>query len=172
MTNMMIINASRGSIQKLNFQLSTWRWPMKRAETCSWSLCNKLYISLPPYSCVRQVYTHPNSVVLFSHRVPSDANLLLTGPSLYKSGCTPLEFAKHHTQTCWSSKPATPNRIHMLLLLYRCGWTQLIFRYVCLGRCFVQCYRANCLIKVLVLWSWQRRFLRLCVHNTIHTVHV
>jgi len=30
---------------------------MKRAETCSCSLCNKLYISLPPYSCVRQVYT-------------------------------------------------------------------------------------------------------------------
>jgi len=29
---------------------------MKRAETCSWSLCNKLYISSPPYSCVRQVY--------------------------------------------------------------------------------------------------------------------
>jgi len=29
---------------------------MKRAETCSCSLCNKLYISLPPYSCVRQVY--------------------------------------------------------------------------------------------------------------------
>ena len=34
---------------------------MKRAETCSWSLCNKLYIYLPSYSCVRQVYTHPNS---------------------------------------------------------------------------------------------------------------
>ena len=30
---------------------------MKRAETCSCSLCNKLYISVPPYSCVRQVYT-------------------------------------------------------------------------------------------------------------------
>jgi len=33
---------------------------MVRAETCSWSLCNKLYVSIPPYSCVRQVYTHPN----------------------------------------------------------------------------------------------------------------
>ena len=29
---------------------------MKRAETCSCSLCNKLYISIPSYSCVRQVY--------------------------------------------------------------------------------------------------------------------
>jgi len=33
---------------------------MKRAETCSWYLCNKLYISLPTYSFVRQVYTHSN----------------------------------------------------------------------------------------------------------------
>jgi len=29
---------------------------MKRAETCSCSLCNILYISIPPYSCVRPVY--------------------------------------------------------------------------------------------------------------------
>ena len=36
---------------------------MKRAETCSWSLCNKLYISLPPYSCVRQVYTLQSSLI-------------------------------------------------------------------------------------------------------------
>ena len=44
------------------FQLSTWKWAMKRAETCSWSSCNKLYISLPPYSCVRQVYTLQSSL--------------------------------------------------------------------------------------------------------------
>ena len=37
---------------------------MKRAETCSCSLCNKLYISLPPYSCVRQVYTLQSTCVL------------------------------------------------------------------------------------------------------------
>ena len=34
---------------------------MKGAETCSCSLCNKLYISLPPYSCVRQVHTLQSS---------------------------------------------------------------------------------------------------------------
>jgi len=39
---------------------------MKRAETCSWSLCNKLHISLPPYSCVRQVYTLQSSLVITS----------------------------------------------------------------------------------------------------------
>jgi hypothetical protein len=36
------------------------------------------------------------------------------------------------------------------------------------ARCFVQCYKAHCGAKVLILWSWQRRFLRLCIHN-IHT---
>ena len=35
----------------------------KRAETCSCSLCNKLYISLPPYSCDRQVYTFQSSLL-------------------------------------------------------------------------------------------------------------
>jgi len=36
---------------------------MKRAETCSCSLRNKFYISLPPYSCVRQVYTLQSSLL-------------------------------------------------------------------------------------------------------------
>jgi len=52
-------------------QLSTWRWPIKRPETCSWSLCNKLYIFLPPYSCVRQVYTLQSSLwygVFYMHQ--------------------------------------------------------------------------------------------------------
>jgi len=44
------------------FHLWTWKWPMKRAETCSCSLCNKLYMSLPSYSCVRQVYTLQSSL--------------------------------------------------------------------------------------------------------------
>jgi len=43
--------------------LLSWRWPMKRAETCSCSLCNKLYISVPPYSCVRQVYKLQSSLI-------------------------------------------------------------------------------------------------------------
>jgi len=38
---------------------------MKRAETCSCSLCNKLYIPIPPYSCVRQ-YTNSN-LVYYKH---------------------------------------------------------------------------------------------------------
>jgi hypothetical protein len=37
--------------------------------------------------------------------------------------------------------------------------------YVC-ARCFVQCYKANYAIKVLILGSWQRRVLRLCIHST------
>ena len=42
---------------------------MKRAETCSCSLCNKLYISLPPYSCVRQIYTLQSSRVTCFHKL-------------------------------------------------------------------------------------------------------
>ena len=38
---------------------------MKRAETCSCSLCNKLYISIPPYSCVRQVYKLQSSLIRY-----------------------------------------------------------------------------------------------------------
>jgi hypothetical protein len=33
--------------------------------------------------------------------------------------------------------PATPYRIHMLRLLNRSGWTELMFRNVCICRCFV-----------------------------------
>ena len=36
---------------------------MKRAETCRCSLCNKLYISIPPYSCVREVYKLQSSLL-------------------------------------------------------------------------------------------------------------
>lgn len=39
------------------------------------------------------------------------------------------------------------------------------------ARCFVQCYMAHYVIKLLISWSWQRRFLRLCVHK-IYTVNV
>jgi hypothetical protein len=39
------------------------------------------------------------------------------------------------------------------------------------ARCFVYCYWAHYVIKVLISWSWQRRFLRLCVHK-IYTVNV
>jgi hypothetical protein len=33
------------------------------------------------------------------------------------------------------------------------------------ARCFVQCYKAHCGTKGLILWSWQRRVLRLCIRN-------
>ena len=38
-------------------------------------------------------------------------------------------------------------------------------------RCFVQCYRAHYAIKVLLLWSWQRRLLPLCIRN-IYTIYM
>jgi len=38
------------------FHLSTWRWPMKSAETCSCSLCNKLYTYLHHHVFVLDKY--------------------------------------------------------------------------------------------------------------------
>jgi len=39
----------------------------------------------------------------------------------------------------------------------------ICFKKMCVFvRCFVQCYRARCLIQTLNLWSWQRHFLLLC----------
>ena len=47
---------------------------MKRAETCSCSLCNKLYISLPTYSCARLVFTLQSSL-LFPYIAMTDGLL-------------------------------------------------------------------------------------------------
>jgi hypothetical protein len=33
------------------------------------------------------------------------------------------------------------------------------------ARCFVQCSRVHCVVNVLILQSWQRSFLCLCIHN-------
>jgi hypothetical protein len=33
------------------------------------------------------------------------------------------------------------------------------------ARWFVRCYRTNYVSKMLILWSWQRRFFRLRIHN-------
>ena len=40
--------------------------------------------------------------------------------------------------------------------------------------CFVQCYRAHYVTKVFILWSWQRCFLRLCIHtiDTVYTIRI
>ena len=46
---------------------------------------------------------------------------------------------------------------------------QLLFKDACTvyARCCVQRHRAHWVItKVLILWSRQRRFLRVCIHNT------
>jgi hypothetical protein len=55
-------------------------------------------------------------------------------------------------------------------------WTAAVvnssFSKMCVhARCFVQGYRALCLFKLLILWSWRRRFLRLCVHDVyVHSI--
>jgi len=83
----------------------------------------------------------------------------LDAPTSNLQNTKPEHADQHATQ------PATPYGIHVPSLLYLCDWAVLMFRNVCRGRCFVQCYRANCIIMVLVVWFWQRSFLRLCIHN-------
>jgi len=41
------------------------------------------------------------------------------------------------------------------------------------AKCYVQCYRMQSVIKVLIVWSWQRHVLSLCIHNMCNkTLHM
>ena len=46
---------------------------------------------------------------------------------------------------------ATPYSIHVLPMLHRCGWKQLIFKNV-YARYFVECYKAHYVSKMLTVW--------------------
>jgi hypothetical protein len=65
----------------------------------------------------------------------------------------PLENVRHPTQSacclCWTA------------VVENNSFSKLY------ARCFVQCNRAHYIIEVLILWSWQRRFLLLYIHNTL-----
>ena len=69
----------------------------------------------------------------------------------------------------------TPYHIHVLPLLNR-SFSKIYVRIY--ARCFVQCYRQYYTIKVLILWSLQRRFLRscvcvcVCIHIYTHTQYI
>jgi hypothetical protein len=58
-----------------------------------------------------------------------------------------LHNIKHKHADQPGSKRVTPYRIHVLPLLNRRGWKQLIVKNVC-ARCFVPCYRALCDMSV------------------------
>ena len=45
------------------------------------------------------------------------------------------------------------------------GIIKIIFKNTYLCTRFVQCYKAQCVIKVLILWSSEGNFLRLCIRN-------
>jgi hypothetical protein len=51
-----------------------------------------------------------------------------------------------------AKKRTTPYSMHVLPLLNRCGWKQLLFKIYVYARHFVQCFRGHCVIKVLILW--------------------
>ena len=96
------------------------------------------------------------SLVLFSHRVPSDTNLVLTGSNLYKPGCTPLLICKTSNINMLTSPlqnlPHSTVSTCCLCCTAVVGHSWFSETY-CICRCFVQCYRATCVIIVLVLWS-------------------
>jgi hypothetical protein len=56
---------------------------------------------------------------------------------------------------------AIPYRIHLLPLLIRRGWKQLLFGNVCT---YVQGV-LHYVVNVLILWYGRRRFLHLCIRN-------
>jgi len=68
---------------------------MKRAETCSWSLCNKLYISPPTYSCASQVYL----TLQFSTYIKFHIKTFKTAPTCFDPKLTEDDF---RIETCWS----------------------------------------------------------------------
>jgi len=60
-----------------------------------------------------------------------------------------LPNVKHKHVDQPAEQRATPYRIHSLPLFYSRGCWQLIFKNVCVyARCFVQCYKAYCIISV------------------------
>ena len=48
------------------FNYWTWRWPMKSAETYSWSLCNNIYIYIYPPELCQTVDTLQSSATRYS----------------------------------------------------------------------------------------------------------
>jgi hypothetical protein len=76
-----------------------------------------------------------------------------------------LQNIKYRHDDQPAQKRAEPYRIHMLQLLNRHSSKKLMLKNVCICKMFVQCCAAHYVIKLLILWSWQRRFLRLCIHN-------
>jgi hypothetical protein len=64
-----------------------------------------------------------------------------------------------------AKKCVTPYRIHSLPLLNAVVGNNSFSKLYAHAGCFVRCCRGRYIIEVLILWSWQRRFLRLCIHN-------
>jgi len=71
---------------------------------------------------------------------------------LERSGWSSLADSQHKVVVGFYYKTTT-YLIHVLPLLNCRSWTQLIFKH-CIYECasvFVQCYRARCVIKLLIL---------------------
>ena len=75
--------------------------------------------------------------------------------------------AKYQRETYWSAHWNTCNTLPDPSVA-SVGPPQLKttqFQKFTYARCYVQCYSAHYVIKVLILWLHQRHFLSLCTHN-------
>ena len=81
-------------------------------------------------------------------------------------GMCPLQIGLHPLgmckilEACWSARLKTWDAVpHPRVDSAEPPWLE-IFSYAV---CFAQYCREDCAIKALFLWSWQRRFIRLCI---------
>jgi hypothetical protein len=81
------------------------------------------------------------------------------------------------TQMQYADQPAK-NVVHLTVSMCCLCWTAVVqnhkFSKMCVyARGFVQGCRAHYVIQLLILWSWQRPFLHVCIHNTlIHSIFI
>jgi hypothetical protein len=97
------------------------------------------------------------------------------GGSSDKSGCTHMEFAKYRKTTNKLTSPLINVRrtAHTRCLFWtavaRNNWFSKLYVHASgIGQCFGERY----VIKVLILWSWQTRFLSVCIlYACIKSLH-
>ena len=95
------------------------------------------------------------------------------GASVCSTPCTNLDSLSSSSQNVKKKNtPISPlnNLWHPTASTCCLCWTSadvnsLFSKMYVHARCFVQGYRALCVFKLLILWSWRRRFLCLCIHN-------
>ena len=117
---------------------------MKRAETCSCSLCNKLYISIRPYNYVRQVNKFQSSLQINNILVINNDFNPLT-PNDHYSGCTAPLTSKRCILYIYSTNIGTEYFKHGIYSPFsfssKCG---LFHNSNVFGSCFIHILYTGC----------------------------